>query len=270
MSNSNRSKNQANDKPIISSSFSIIKGSLIHDTYELFRHWDFSINKTANFKRVQQDNLIGAQNSNWLANIIQAVRRRFEPGGRDRPLVEMAQNGLDLGLWKPILLWHLSRGEFLLHRFLTTHLYERFVSGTYQLSTEDVFAFYQSLIAAGHLEPENWTPQTRSRVASGLLRMASDFGLLQGKARKTFSTFNLPETSFLYLLQAMRAAEQSASAAIYSNDWKLFLYSESDVERELVRLHQYRKIGYERAGSVIHLSLPFDSPLEFARGLAHD
>ena len=36
----------------------------------------------------------------------------------------------------------------------------------------------------------------------------------------------------------------------------MFLMRPSDVERELLRLHQFRKLHYEVAGSLVQLSLP--------------
>ena len=38
----------------------------------------------------------------------------------------------------------------------------------------------------------------------------------------------------------------------------------SDVERELFRLHQYRKLDYQIAGSLVQLSLPCASACEYA------
>ena len=36
---------------------------------------------------------------------------------------------------------------------------------------------------------------------------------------------------------------------------------------ELLRLHQFRELEFERAGSVVQLSLPATEPLQFAREL---
>ena len=38
-----------------------------------------------------------------------------------------------------------------------------------------------------------------------------------------------------------------------------------DVEAELLRLHQFRKLHYQVAGSVAELTLPSGSPLEYAQ-----
>ena len=40
-----------------------------------------------------------------------------------------------------------------------------------------------------------------------------------------------------------------------------------DVERELLRLHQYNLLEYQVAGSMAHLKLPCESLTEYARKL---
>lgn len=267
MSRSGKKKPQA--RPVISS-FSVIKGSLIEATYEALRHWDFSLSRKDNFSKIQEENMVGAQSSNWLFHVLKAIKRRYDPELRDRALVEAAQSGMELSVWKPVLLWHFARSEFLVHSFLTHYLYDLYCSEKCSLTTQDVFPFFRNLSAQGFSEPQNWTKQTSSRVASGLLRIAVDFDLMQGKTQKHFSSFHLPEKSFVYLLHAIYDQAQNPAALISSPDWKLFWYAEADVERELLRLHQYRKLIYERAGSVIQLQLPAASGLDFIRGIAHE
>ena len=38
----------------------------------------------------------------------------------------------------------------------------------------------------------------------------------------------------------------------------------ADVEREILRLHQFRKLDYQAAGSLVQLSLPCKSSREYA------
>jgi hypothetical protein len=74
----------------------------------------------------------------------------------------------------------------------------------------------------------------------------------------------MPERSFLYLLYALRDELQSPLKVLASEDWKMFLMLPSDVERELLRLHQYRKVDYQIAGSIIELTLPCANACEYA------
>ncbi len=93
---------------------------------------------------------------------------------------------------------------------------------------------------------------------------AVDFGLLRGSVVKEFASFHLPERSFLYLLHAMRDENPSPSRLISSPEWRLFLMRPADVEHELLRLHQFKKLEYQVAGSLVQLSLPCANTREYA------
>jgi hypothetical protein len=80
----------------------------------------------------------------------------------------------------------------------------------------------------------------------------------------------VPEPSFLYLLHAIMDEVRSATKVVESADWRLFLMSRGDVEAELLRLHQFRKLHYESAGSLVQLQLPCASAAEYARGWWHE
>lgn len=250
------------------SSFTIIKGSLIEETYAAFSGWDFALSKTDNLQRIKDTNSIGAKSQHWLRDVVFVLSRRFNPAGPDRPLVELAKAGCDRKIWIPLLVWHMTRDEFLLRDFLVHWLYPQHVQGAFQLHVDDVVPYLRSLAKAKAVEWSGaWTDATTSRVASGLLRMATDFGLLTGTQNKTFASFHLPEESFLYLLHAMADAEPNARRIVDAEDWRMYLMDTSDIERELLRLHQFQDLHYEVAGSLAQLKLPCDSLADYARKL---
>ena len=84
--------------------------------------------------------------------------------------------------------------------------------------------------------------QRRTASPSGLLRIAADFGLLTGGAVKEFASYHLPDESFLYLLHAIAATEHNARRIIDADDWRMYLMDAADVERELLRLHQFHRL----------------------------
>ena len=171
------------------SSFTIIKGSLIDATYAVFRDWDFEKSRIENLRRVREDNIIGATSAHWARDVAWALNRRFDPAGRDRPLVELAKSGCARDLWKPLLLFHMTRDEFLLRDFLIHWLYPQFSQGAFRLHTVDVVPYVKSLGKKKDIEwSGKWTNSTTARVASGLLRMATDFGLLAGAKNKEFAS----------------------------------------------------------------------------------
>ncbi|TXH34385.1 MAG: DUF1819 family protein [Burkholderiaceae bacterium] len=254
-----------NSRANVASSFTVIKGAMIDETYAVFSAWDFERSKRDNLDRLRQENFIGASSATWLRDVAKVLNRRFDPAGRDHPLVVLAQHGLPVEEWKPLLLWHMTRDEFLVRDFIETWLFDAYDAGTFRVSTEDVEEYLDSIAKRGATTEHAWSEQTKKRVAAGLLRIAVDFGLLRGSIIKEFASFHLPEKSFLYLLHAMRDAQLSPSKVIASREWRLFLMRTDDVEHELLRLHQYRKLAYHVAGSLVQLDLPCTSSHEYVK-----
>lgn len=250
------------------SSFTIIKGSMIDETHAAFAAWDLALSKRANLDRLRDENYIGASTSTWLRDVAKVLNRRFEPDGRDRPLVMLAKNGCDLEEWKPLLLWHMTRDEFLLRDFLQTWLFSAYEAGACRVRPEEVHAYLRGISKHGGTTEHAWTDSTLKRVAAGLMKMAADFSLLRGSVVKEFASYHLPERSFIYLLHAIRDETQSPGKVIAAPDWRMFLLRPSDVERELLRLHQFRKVEYEVAGSIVQLNLPYSSSRECAEAMA--
>lgn len=235
---------------------------MIDETYAVMAAWDFGRSKRENLDRLREQNFIGASSNTWLRDVAKVLNRRFDPAERDRPLVMLAKRGLPLEEWKPLLLWHMTRDEFLVRDFLETWLFAAFEAGAFRVHPEEVEKYLGEIEHRGGLTEHAWSEQTSKRVAAGLLKMAVDFGLLRGSVAKEFVSYHLPEKSFLYLLHAMSG--QSPSKVVSSQDWRLFLMRQTDVEYELLRLHQFRKLDYQVAGSLVQLTLPCASASEYA------
>jgi hypothetical protein len=254
------------DRSNVVSSFTIVKGSLIEQTYAVFRDWDFGLSKLENLKRVREHNTIGATSTHWARDVAKVLNRRYDPAGRDRPLVDLAKAGCDREVWQPLLLYHMTRDEFLVRDFLINWLYPQFTAGAYRLHADDVLPYLQALSKKKGIEwSGSWSDATLERVATGLIRIAADFGLLKGAQAKEFASYHLPERSFLYLLHALTDSEHNARRVIDSEDWRMYLMDAGDVERELLRLHQFRKLHYEVAGSLAQIKLPSTSAAEYAK-----
>ncbi len=248
----------------VASSFTVVKGAMIDETYAVFAAWDFARSKRENLDRLRDENFIGASSATWLRDVAKVLNRRFEPDGRDRALVVLAKSGCDLEEWKPLLLWHITRDEFLVRDFLQNWLFPAYDSGAFRVRPEELHAYLQGIGKRGATTEHAWTEQTMKRVAAGLLKIAVDFGLLRGSVVKEFASFHLPERSFVYLLHALRDEKLSPSKFVGSPDWRMFLMRPGDVEHELLRLHQFRKLEYQVAGSLVQLSLPCTSSREYA------
>jgi hypothetical protein len=250
------------------SSFTAIKGAMIAESYEVLARWDFDLTKKANLDRLRDENYIGAQSANWLRDVAKVLNRRLEPNGRDRPLVVLAKGGFPLDEWKPLLLWHITRDEFLLRDFLVNWLFVAHEEGMYRVRPEDLHDYLRSVATRGGETEHEWTDSTLERVAAGLLKISADFGLLQGSAVKEFAHYHLPERSLMYLLRAVLEHEAgSPRRMLDSAEWHMYLMREDDVRNELLRLHQFRQAHFETAGSIVELSMDLESPLEYAEEL---
>jgi bacteriophage exclusion system BrxA-like protein len=251
----------------VASSFTIVKGAMIDETYAVFAAWDFARSKRANLDRLREENFIGASTSTWLRDVAKVINRRFEPDGRDRALVDLAKSGCDIEEWKPLLLWHITRDEFLLRDFLQNWLYPAYEAGVHRVRPEELHHYLAAVRKRGAKTEHAWTETTLKRVATGLMKMAVDFGLLRGTIVKEFASYHLPERSFLYLLHAIREEKQNPRKVVSAPDWRMFLMRPHDVEHELLRLHQFRKLDYQAAGSIVQLTLPCSSSRAYADGM---
>jgi hypothetical protein len=250
------------------SSFTIIKGAMIAETYGILARWDFSLSKKENLDRLRQENFIGAASATWLRDVAKVLNRRLEPEGRDRALVVLAQGGCPIDEWKPILLWHLTRDEFLLHDFLVNWLFDAYEDGVFRLRPDSLHDYLRSLNDRGGQTEHAWTDVTLARVAAGLLKMAADFGLLTGTVTKEFTGYHLPERSLVYLVHVILEHEHSnPRRMIESPEWRMYLMRPGDLETALFHLHQFRAVDYQVAGSLVQISLPSESSLAYAEAM---
>ena len=129
----------------VASSFTVVKGALIDETYAVFAAWDFGRTKRQNLDRLREENFIGASSTTWLRDVAKVLNRRFDPDGRDRALVGLAKNNCDLEEWKPLLLWHITRDEFLVRDFLQNWLFPSYDAGTFRVRPEELHDYLSSV-----------------------------------------------------------------------------------------------------------------------------
>lgn len=246
----------------------IRKGALIEETYAAFRNWDLSISFRKNIENIREGNVVGASNERWLHEILTTLSSRFKKNENIAPLVILAQNNLAIHKWKGCLLWHVGNIDELYYRFATEWLFSQYREGAYVVRTEDALPFVRKITDGQIASGGKLTEYGALRAARDLLRMAGDFGLMEGKVKKQFANYHIPEEVFLYVVQALSDAGRSTSQILASKDWRLFLMDRDDVERELFRLHQYKMLEYYVAGSMAQLKLSSASLQEYARKLS--
>ena len=233
----------------------------------MFLEWDIAKSFEENLSRARKLNTPAADNQGWLKEVVATISSRWRHDPRLLTIIQLAQRA-SLDIWRPCILWHIGQVDELYYRFATEWLFDEYEAGAYRLRTADVMPFVEKITASRAAGKNGLSEYGLTRAGRDLLRMAADFGLMKGSAVREFSSYHLPEESFLYLLHAMQDAHGNARDVVRSADWRLFLMSTADVERELFRLHQFRKLRYEVAGSLVELTLPCSSAAAFVKEMA--
>jgi len=92
--------------------------------------------------------------------------------------------------------------------------------------------------------------------------------LLRGGSVKEFAGYHLPERSLLYLLHAVLEHENGSPRRMMdSPEWRMFLMRPADLESAVLRLHQFRSLDYQVAGSLVQLSLPYQNAVDYAEAM---
>lgn len=242
------------------------KGILLEESYRIFACWDLHQSLRENITRIRATNPIGAANQAWLREVTATISSRFSSGDSLDPLVILAKGGLPIDTWKFCLLWHVGSCDGLYSDFVGEFLFPRIADGVAVFTTDDVIPFVRDLVARGTFH-ESLSDYGIQRLARDLLRAATDFGLLKGTVRREVTHAAIPENAILYALYSLTDRSRSVERLLASERWKLFLLHPPQVEQELLNLHQFRRLHYERAGSIRELSLPHANLMAFAQSL---
>jgi hypothetical protein len=240
------------------------KGALVAETYKLFSSWDQSASLDKNLEKGLQGEFT---TDAWGREVQATLRRRFQciPGTQE--LVRLAVAGLPLEEWRSCLLLWIGIYEPLFGDFVRDWLFSESANGTYQMRTEDVEPYVVQYWKRVSLKPLSSYGATRT--ARDLLRMGVDLRLLQGNGpAKSFASHHLTDRCFVYWAHVISEVEGSASRLIESRAWRLAMMDPAAVENALLRLHQFRKLEYEVAGSLVQITLPCRSSSEYVERMA--
>lgn len=240
----------------------IRKGSLGSDTYALFKKWD----DTLSFEENLVQGLSGMfKTSSWENDVRITIRRRFRAKEEAKVLIKLAKWGLPFDEWCSCLLLWIILHEELYSRFALDWLFPEFMDGRYVIKVNDVIPFVRDTWPNLDSKVESLSDYGLTRTSRDLIRMATEFDVLTGKGPiRKFSTYHLTDRCFVYWAHRIAEYEGSTSMVPSSRLWRAVLMSAADVELELLHLHQFRKLDYQVAGSLVQLTLPCTSSSEYA------
>jgi len=242
------------------------KGAFIEETYRVFALWDLQTDLRQNLARLRSTNPIGAKNNSWLGEVLETISARFSKGEDFTPLVKLAAGGLTLDTWKYCLLWHLGSTDGLYCSFVNGFLFPKVQEGIAVITTQDVMPFVVGLRKSG-VARGGLSDAAVERLSQDLLRLAGQFGFFEGKVHRRIRNPVIPEDAILYAIYSLRDSLKNLDQFFNSDRWKLFMLQPPQVEQELLNLHQFRRLHYERAGSIRALSLPHTNLMDFAQSL---
>ncbi len=245
----------------------LCKGPFIHEVRQVLRCWDISSSISVNIDTALGKNNVYAKTEGWRKEIRSTLNSWLTELSQSELLALSFLAGSQAAnhIWSSCLHWHYARSEILYYRFMTKWLFSAYKQGNSHFKSEQAIPLVSDV--AREVLGEDLSEYGRKRAARDLFRTASEFGLLSGSVVKEFTSYSLPEASFLYILHALQDQTGNALAIVESPGWHIFMMDEGDVVRELLRLHQFRKIHYEAAGSLIELKLPSSSLVEYAKGM---
>ena len=185
----------------------IIKaGALLSDTKTLLSQWDTSSPVQANLARIRQENIFGKASRSRVEDILAIFRQRYlVEDGVIRALVALVRDRLPANALDRILYFHAASADLLLSDIVTEWLAPRLSEGRTDLDTSDIQRLLVEWVAQGKTKGE-WSEETTSRVAQGLLSTLRDFGVLQGAVNKRIAPAYLPVTAFAYIALLPEAA----------------------------------------------------------------
>jgi len=160
--------------------------------------------------------------------------------------------------------WITARAEPLLYDFVADELFTRLGAADREVRIDEVLAWLEvRLLAAGKV----WTPTVRRKVARGMLAALRDFGLLEGAVRKRLAAFRLAPEAFALIAFLLHELGAEAGRLVSHRDWRLFLLSDTEVERLFLECHQRHWLRYQVAGQIHRVEFPETSFQEYAHEL---
>lgn len=158
-----------------------------------------------------------------------------------------------------------ARSEFLLYKYVSEELFAQFQVGDWTIRSAEVADWIQRVNGERGAE---WTPTIQSKVARGLLAALRDFHLLEGRLVKKILPPSLSPESASFLAWILSNYFQESGRTLKNHsDWRLFLLSETAVERLFLEAHQLGYLHYQSAGSTVRIEFPTDDLSRYAKQL---
>ncbi len=243
----------------------LLNNPLIEETFELFLGWSFQATVEQNLEAGLASRY---GNVGRTKDVTTTLSRRLRDFDTVRPLIVMAKGGQRFADWRDCCRLWIGATEEPFRLFALNWLYCEREGGRYLVRSDDVRPFvieiWKSRRAGRTLNEYGII-----RTARDLIRTATSLGMLEGAGvARTFSNVAMSDDTLLYYAQLIAEVEGTPIRIVDSSLWRLAYLTPADVHAALLRLHQFKRLDYQVAGSLVQISLPYRSTLEFAERLA--
>lgn len=158
---------------------------------------------------------------------------------------------------RPLHFYATAMAEPLLTDVVIEKVHPLYASGQVEIDVNDIVAFIESR-PDGCFPRGRWNPLSTRRIATALLTVLRDFGLLEGLVKKRLVPITLPLPAFALLARARYDTGGRGIDLLRDRVWALFRLGEVGVERLFIEAHQRGFLAYHAAGSLIRVDFPAD------------
>lgn len=235
------------------------KGSaLLGEMRALLRAWHPGEPAAQLERRALDADLLGKATAHRVYDVVRrvfAVRFIDPPGCPARNLKRLVE-ARPAGDWfRHLALLYAARADAVLRDGVVCFYRRAAAEGRLRLGTQDAVDFLQEAERAG-VVPYPWSPSVRERVAQGLLRQLTEYGLLGEPARgfREMLRFRPDPLAVAYLAFDLHFAGATDAGVVAHPDWRLWQLEEPDARHALDDLSRHGLWIFQAAGSVVRIS----------------
>ena len=254
-------------QPVKYSSKIIKAGALLPDTRTMLAQWNEACSVTENIERLRRENVFGKASRSRVEDILAIFRQRyFRQADTSKALITLAHSSMSVVSLNQVLYFYATQADPLLHDVVTEVLYPFHTQGRNAIHPLDMQHVIARWVDEGKTTTR-WSDTTIIRVARELMATLRDFGILEGANHKRLAPMHVPVDVFAYVAFFLRQHQPSSTHLLEHPEWQLFLLTPQMIERFFIEAHQERLLEYYAAGSIVRVTFPTDSIVEYAHAI---
>jgi hypothetical protein len=246
------------------------KGAMLTEAKILFSYLAKGNSLDSARRGVFQDNIFGKKTYQTRKKCWIVLHSRYFPKSEGleqiHPIIALFRSKASEKIKEGVLCYHFATSDLFSYEATTELIYDLYRQGLFNIAPRNIHEFLD-LKKKVHPEISKWSPQTRLSLVSHYLSAMRDFGILEGKNQKKIHRPTVEEDLFLYIVTYLRDCGKSPRAILVSNDFKLFLLSQQEVELKLLEAQRSGRIKFQKAGHIVSLELPWRSILEYIESI---